>query len=139
MPRNFVPSLIPSNSQASGAWWFIFSGYRLPVEISDRKAAIPVVGEPEDIGVTVTRTLYLGSFRGHPCYAAEGAGNNEKSSGAVFRELRSLLDSLEARWFKADALPNMSGKLSIARELIDWLATKHSLTNICNHDDIGIL
>jgi len=99
MPRDFVPSLIPNDSQASDAWWFIFSGYRLLVEISNKQAAIPVIGKPEDIGVDVIRTLYLGSFRGHPCYAAEGAGNNEKSSGAVFQELRSLFDSLEDGFF----------------------------------------
>jgi NAD+ diphosphatase len=96
---DFVPSLIPVDPPASDAWWFIFSGYRLLVEMSDEKAAIPVAGKPEDLGVEVSRTLYLGSFRGHPCYAAEGVLYDEKSSGEVFQELRSLFHSLEGGFF----------------------------------------
>jgi NAD+ diphosphatase len=32
----------------------------------------------------------------------------------------------EAGWFKAGALPEIPGKLSIARSLIDWFIKKHS-------------
>jgi NAD+ diphosphatase len=99
IPCNFVPSLIPDDSQTSDAWWFIFSGYRLLVCLSDRKASIPIAVKPEDIGVDAIRTLYLGSLRGRPCYVAEGAIHDEISSKAVFQELRSLFDSLEDGFF----------------------------------------
>lgn len=32
---------------------------------------------------------------------------------------------IEAKWFAADKLPNIPGKISIARSLIDWFTAKH--------------
>ena len=32
---------------------------------------------------------------------------------------------VEAKWFSADQLPNIPGKISIARSLIDWFVAKH--------------
>jgi NAD+ diphosphatase len=111
MLHDFVPSLIPGESQTSDTWWFIFSGYRLLVEIANEKATIPAAEKPEDLGVEVNRTLYLGSFRGHPCYAAEGAFHGEISSGATFQELRSLFHNLEDGLF---------GIALTAVHLIEW-------------------
>jgi NAD+ diphosphatase len=37
---------------------------------------------------------------------------------------------VEARWFRADNLPKLPGKLSIARRLIDWFLEKHSRRQI---------
>jgi NAD+ diphosphatase len=111
MPSDFIPSPIPSDSQASDAWWFIFSGYRLLVEPSNEKAAIPVAEKPEDLGVEIMRSIYLGSFRGRPCYAAEVALTNENSSPVVFKELRQLFDMLEDGVF---------GVALTAVHLIEW-------------------
>ena len=33
---------------------------------------------------------------------------------------------LDAEWFSADGLPNIPGKISIARSLIDWFVLKHT-------------
>jgi NAD+ diphosphatase len=33
---------------------------------------------------------------------------------------------VEAGWYRADQLPKIPGKLSIARQLIDWFVEKHS-------------
>lgn len=35
---------------------------------------------------------------------------------------------VEAKWFSADGLPNIPGKISIARSLIDWFVMKHKKT-----------
>jgi NAD+ diphosphatase len=111
MPCDFVPSLIPGESQTSDAWWFIFSGYSLLVMSSGEGATIPAAAKLEDLGVEAIRTLYLGSFRGRPCYAAEGALQGEKSSGGVFQELRSLFHNLEDGFY---------GIALTAVHLIEW-------------------
>jgi NAD+ diphosphatase len=72
MPRDFIPSVIPNDAQTSDAWWFIFSGYRLLVRISEDAASVPVAEKPAAIGVDAVRTLYLGALQGRPCYATEG-------------------------------------------------------------------
>jgi NAD+ diphosphatase len=100
MPGDFIPSVVPRDPQASEAWWFIFSDYRLLVRISDNKATIPATKEPEKLGVGVRRHLYLGSFRGRPCYAAEGTIQGDGPSEVTFQELRSLFSLLEDGFFE---------------------------------------
>ncbi len=36
-------------------------------------------------------------------------------------------ETLEARWFTADQLPNIPPKIRIARSLIDWFINKHQI------------
>ena len=43
---------------------------------------------------------------------------------------------IEAGWFKSDNLPQIPGKLSIARQLIDWFVARHSeeiRSTTCRH------
>jgi NAD+ diphosphatase len=44
--------------------------------------------------------LYLGSYRGRPCYAAEGKLPGDSSSEAAFQELRSLFARLEEPFYE---------------------------------------
>ena len=99
MPGDFVPSIVPSDSEASDSWWFIYSGFRLLVQISDGRTAIPVMRSPEDLGLKIVRPVYLGRFREYPCYAAEGeiAG---PAPGIQFQDIRSLFGRLEEELFK---------------------------------------
>lgn len=100
MPAEFMPSLAPPDSQTSDAWWFIYSGYRLLVKISGDKGTIPLTREPEKLGVDIMRSLYLGSFRGRPCYAADGKPRGEGPVEATFQELRSLFSRLEDGFYE---------------------------------------
>jgi NAD+ diphosphatase len=95
MPAELIPSVAPQDTQSADALWFIFSGYRLLVEISGEWAKIPSTTEPERLGVDIARPLHLGSYRGHPCYAAQGNLRDQSSAGVVFQDLRSLFSRLE--------------------------------------------
>jgi NAD+ diphosphatase len=100
MPGDFIPSIINRDANTSDAWWFIFSGYRLLVDVSGNTAVIPVTNAPEKLGVGIVRPLYLGSFRGRPCYAAEGQPDGDGSAEHTFQELRSLFSRLEDGFFE---------------------------------------
>jgi len=100
MTGEFVPSVVPPDSQISDALWFVFSGYRLLVWLSGDTAAIPVTREVEALGVDIAQRLYLGSFQGQPCYAAESNLVGESSSEFAFQELRSLFGRLEEQYYE---------------------------------------
>lgn len=95
MAPAFIPSLIPDKAQSREAWWFVFSGFHLLVRVSGETAAIPKAEQPESLGINITRRLYLGSLGGHPCYAAEGAFQDERERETSFQELRSLFHRLD--------------------------------------------
>jgi len=100
MSGEFSASVAPPDSQTSDGWWFIYSGYRLLVETSGDCATIPVTRDPETLGVAIMRRLYLGSFRGRPCYAAEGKPIGAGPAQAAFQEVRSLFARLEDGFFE---------------------------------------
>jgi NAD+ diphosphatase len=76
----------------------------------------------EEVGLEVRRIRYFGSqawpFSGSLMvgFTAEHAG------GAIVVDGQEIL---EADWFAADHLPEIPGKISIARQLIDWFVDNH--------------
>ena len=88
--------MVPPDSQDGDALWFVYSRYRLLVKVSGDTASIPATDEIETLGVSIERRLFLGSYRGRPCFAAEGTFPGESSTDATFQELRSLFDLLDA-------------------------------------------
>jgi len=76
----------------------------------------------EEVGLEVRHIRYFGSqawpFSGSLMvgFTAQHAGGDIRVDG---REI------LEADWFAADDLPEIPGKISIARQLIDWFLARH--------------
>jgi NAD+ diphosphatase len=91
----FKSSVVPSGSNTSDAWLFVYSGYRLLVKVSGDTASIPTGDETEALGVTMERSLFLGYYKEHACFAAQATLPDTYQSGASFRELRSLFEVLE--------------------------------------------
>jgi NAD+ diphosphatase len=97
MPSDFVASISPPDSKSTESWWFIFSGYRLLVlNATSGGKTIPRLQNPEALGISIERKLWLGTLQGIPCYAAEGSIRQAPSSEYSFAELRSLFGELEA-------------------------------------------
>ena len=76
----------------------------------------------EETGIEVKNIRYFGS-QPWPFpdslmigFTARYAGGEIKVDGE---------EIVEAKWFAADQLPNIPGKISIARSLIDWFVAKH--------------
>lgn len=112
MSVDFVPSMTPPAHQGvAAAYWFIFSGHRLLVETNDEPVSVPFTEDPGELSIDVAGALYLGTFRGHPCYAANGRSRNEAPAAHAFLELRSLFDVLD------DALFEVALK---AVHLVEW-------------------
>ena len=76
----------------------------------------------EEVGLTVRHIRYFGSqawpFSGSLMvgFTAEHAGGQIAVDGE---------EILEADWFAPDRLPEIPGKISIARQLIDWFVDNH--------------
>jgi NAD+ diphosphatase len=76
----------------------------------------------EEVGLKVRRIRYFGSqawpFSGSLMvgFTAEHAGGRITVDGQ---------EILEADWFTRDRLPEIPGKISIARQLIDWFVENH--------------
>jgi NAD+ diphosphatase len=100
MAYELIPSLVPSDLQTVDTWWFIVSGFRLFVRMSNETATIPCIDDPSKHGVKITRHLYLGSLGGRPCYAAEGTLQNEEPSEGAFQDLRTLFLKLEDDFYQ---------------------------------------
>ena len=97
---DFVASVVPADSLISNALWFVYSGYRLLVKISDDAADLPSSKDIETSGIEIARKLYLGSYRGRPCYAAEGSIPGDSAGGFAFQELRTLFERLEEPYYE---------------------------------------
>jgi len=76
----------------------------------------------EEVGLSVVNIRYFGSqawpFSGSLMvgFTAEHAGGEIRVDGK---------EILEADWFTPDRLPEIPGKISIARQLIDWFVAHH--------------
>jgi NAD+ diphosphatase len=71
----------------------------------------------EEVGIEVKNIRYFGSQPWAFSSSLMVGFTAEHASGDI------SVDNVEiehAEWFSADALPDIPGKLSIARELIDW-------------------
>jgi len=101
LPDGFKASVSPVDTQASQAWWFVFSGYRLLVGISGNSVTIPCAEAPEQLGIAVARRLKIGTLQGLSCYAAEMPAGGPLPAGLSFEELRSLFDRLDDRFYEA--------------------------------------
>jgi NAD+ diphosphatase len=100
MNDEFIPSILSPEKQNSDAWWFIFSGYRMLVKLSGDKATVPLTKEVQALGMSFMHPVYLGSYRGQPCYADQGELTGVNSSEYSFQEIRSLFGRLEDAFYE---------------------------------------
>ena len=67
---------------------------------SEGLTKIPLAENPEQLGITVARRIYIGTLRGFPCYAGEDCGS-KVPAGFSFEELRSLFARIEESFYHA--------------------------------------
>jgi len=76
----------------------------------------------EEVGLAVRRIRYFGS-QDWPFSGSLMVGfTAEHASGSIRVDGNEIL---EADWFAPDRLPEIPGKISIARQLIDWFVDRH--------------
>jgi NAD+ diphosphatase len=110
-------ALLAHNARAPAGWFSTLAGF---VEIGESLEETLVREVREEVGVDVAGIRYFGSQPWpfpHSLmvgFVADYAGGEIAVDG---------VEILEARWFRADALPPVPPPLSIARQLIDsWVA-----------------
>jgi NAD+ diphosphatase len=100
MLRDFKPMIAAPDQKDPDTYWFVFSGYRMLVHTSGEAASVPAEKEIEVTDIDLSHRVFLGRYRGRPCYAAEGRFRGEDVSGASFQELRNLFDRLECDFYE---------------------------------------
>jgi NAD+ diphosphatase len=113
--------LLASSPRFKGDFYSVLAGFAEPGETLEETVAREVY---EETGIEVTDIRYFGS-QPWPfpdslmiAFTARYAGGEIRVDGE---------EILDARWFTSDRLPNIPGKISIARQLIDWFVGKHRL------------
>jgi NAD+ diphosphatase len=109
-------ALLARNARAPAGWFSTLAGF---VEIGESLEDTLAREVREEVGIDVRNVRYFGSQPWpfpHSLmvgFTADYAGGEIAVDGA---------EILEARWFRADALPPVPPRLSIARQLIDaWV------------------
>jgi NAD+ diphosphatase len=126
---NFVPAVEPPTAIAPGARWFAFQGDRLLVRFAGPHIDVPLVVDPDDLGVTTVLRNYLGSLGDQPCYAAEIADDASAPPGMSLEGLRSLFGRLD------DDLFAVAGR---AIQIVTWDRT-HQFCGQCGTSTQRIL
>ena len=115
MPRLFTSSISRPDSPTEPCLWFIFKGYRLLVRQDGQHIHIPLLGSPEEIGLPVVQSLYLGTMtedgRSIPCYCGEVVEETAPPVGMSFEGLRPLYAQLNEDDFW------LAGR---AVQIVDW-------------------
>jgi NAD+ diphosphatase len=113
--------LLARSPRFKDEFYSVLAGFAEPGETLEEAVAREV---QEETGIAVRDIRYFGSqpwpfpdslmIAFTACYA----GGEIRVDGT---------EILDARWFTYDQLPNIPGRISIARELIDWFVGKHRL------------
>jgi len=119
-PADYLPGIVAPQPPPEQALWFVFCSSNLLVS-----AAPPVVplraAHPEKLGLSSTRSQYLGALAGEHCYSAEVEPGTEAPQGWTWQNLRTLFGALEEPLFA------LAGR---ALQLIDWDRT-HQYCGAC--------
>lgn len=81
------------------SWFFLFSGYRLLVEVTENAARVPLC-DPGELRLGVTRPRPIGSIEGHSCVSGELPAYCVVPTGMAVRGLRSLHPLLPEPFFR---------------------------------------
>jgi NAD+ diphosphatase len=95
----FISLVSPPESQTEPAWWFVFRGNRLLVQIKDHRANIPFTVDIKSLGLEPVRRQYLGLWDGRHCYSAELTEETGPPEGWGFQGLRRLFGLLSEEFF----------------------------------------
>ena len=113
--------LLASSPRFKGDFYSVLAGFAEPGETLEETVAREVY---EETGIEVTDIRYFGS-QPWPFPDSLMIGFTARYAGGEIRvDGEEIMD---ARWFTADQLPNIPGKISIARALIDWFVEKHQV------------
>jgi NAD+ diphosphatase len=113
--------LLASSPRFKGDFYSVLAGFAEPGETLEETVAREV---REETGIEVTDIRYFGS-QPWPFPDSLMIGFTARYAGGEIRVDGEEIS--DARWFTADQLPNIPGKISIARRLIDWFVEEQKM------------
>jgi len=111
MPELFIASVTPPGALSEPAHWFLFQGNQILVRRDQSGAAIPLVAHPDELGLEVLRTQYLGTLGRRHCFGGECGADAPAAHGLTWSGLRALFGSLD------DVTFGLAGR---AFQIMDW-------------------
>jgi NAD+ diphosphatase len=112
--------LLARSARFTAEFFSVLAGFVEPGESLEEAVQREV---KEETGITVNNIRYFGS-QPWPFPDSLMIGFTARyESGEIRIDGEEIV---EAGWYRADNLPRIPGKLSIARQLIDWFIAKHS-------------
>jgi NAD+ diphosphatase len=124
----FLPAVAPPPTLSNNAWWFLFHGDRLLVEVRGDEVAIPRWASTEGVGLFPVRTQFLGTLDGTPCFSGEldaevgPVGTSFRALRPLFRVLPEEIFTLAGRAFQVmdwDRTHRFCGKCGGRTELLE--------------------
>ena len=93
------------------AWWFVFHKAELLLVEGAAELPLPLAREPAELGLAPERRLYLGTYGGRPCYAAQLAPDTPAPAGHRLAALREVMGLGNA------SLGRLAGR---AFQIVEW-------------------
>lgn len=109
--KRYIPAVTAQCELDTPAFWFVFAQNKLLTENSGESVSIPFTEDLHKLGIYPTRTQYLGTLQGSPCFSAEVPADTECPDNMTFGDLRSLYSSLDEDIFM------LAGK---AIQIVNW-------------------
>lgn len=97
MPREtiykyYIPENKPNHTNDDESYWFVF--HSEDMLINTENGELPFIKDLKELNFTILRKIYLGTLKGHPCYACE-VGENNPPKNMEFKDLRTLYSVLD--------------------------------------------
>ena len=105
--------LLAHSARFAAGWYSVLAGFVEPGETLEEAVAREVL---EEVGILVKNIRYFGSQPWPFPHSLMVGFTAQYAEGQIVLDLQEIKD---ARWFKADQLPKIPSRISIARRLID--------------------
>ena len=119
--------LLASNRRFKSGFYSVLAGFVEPGETLEECVAREI---KEEVGISVKNIRYFGS-QPWPFPNSLMVGFSADYAGGEIKADQSEI--ADAGWFRADNLPSIPPRITIARHLIDWFVHKNS-TNRARHE-----
>jgi NAD+ diphosphatase len=111
MPDVYQPLVIPPAERNEPALWFAFHRGELLIAQSEDEARLPHCRDLSELGLSIVRSLYLGTYGGKHCYAAELEHADSLPDGHALQGLRAVFGLVD------ETLAGLAGR---AFQIMEW-------------------
>jgi NAD+ diphosphatase len=97
--REFIVGIEPPSDRNEKAFWFIFRGREVLLNIRKNPGVIPKLRDPWELGLSGIREQYLGALDGTHCYSVEIPEGTKAPEGMKFADLRQAYSEMSEGCF----------------------------------------